>query len=56
MELAHTKDPSSTAKSTSKKSRMRQNNNSGEFLLVYEQRYSFNWNATDKIRATAQST
>lgn len=33
---------------------MRQNNNSGEFLLVYEQRYSFNWNATDKIRATAR--
>jgi hypothetical protein len=37
-----------------KKSRIRQNNESGEFLLVYEQRYSFNWNATDKIRATAR--
>ena len=37
-----------------KKSRIRQNNNSGEFLLVYEQRYSFASNATDKIRATAR--
>mmetsp|Transcript_21879 Transcript_21879/g.33930 ORF Transcript_21879/g.33930 Transcript_21879/m.33930 type:complete len:198 (+) Transcript_21879:2683-3276(+) len=37
-----------------KKSRMRQNNDSAEFLLIFEQKYSSQKNATDKIRAYAR--